>query len=174
MIKHCVICGASFSAPPSSKKITCSPACRSKRAAKSARCARRKWSAEAKARRAEDPKIKAQMSGIQLIGSAAAMSKPDSRRGVEHRASKVWTLIDPAGNKIVVTNLLDWARKNYTLFDPGCDDAEAAANRVAKGFRAIASSMRGVHSRERAVNHYKGWSLSELPTEKPNKSKNEE
>lgn len=31
MIKRCVICGAEFPAPPSSKKITCSKVCSAKR-----------------------------------------------------------------------------------------------------------------------------------------------
>ena len=159
-----MICGATFQAPPSSKKVTCSPECRSKRAAISASKPGRKWSAESKARRAADTRIIEQLSSIQEIATAAALERPDGRRGPEHRASKIWTLIDPSGSKIVVTNLLDWSRKNYELFEPQCDDVDAAAARVSKGFQAIASSMRGVKSRKRPVYHYKGWSIEVIPT----------
>ena len=159
-----MICGATLQAPPSSKKVTCSPECRSKRAAISASKPGRKWSAESKARRADDTRIIEQLSSIQEIATAAALERPDGRRGPEHRASKIWTLIDPSGSKIVVTNLLDWSRKNYELFEPQCDDVDAAAARVSKGFQAIASSMRGVKSRKRPVYHYKGWSIEVIPT----------
>ena len=75
----------------------------------------------------------------------------------------MWELIDPDGNHITVTNLLDWARNNYTLFEPPCDDVDAAAVRVSTGFRAIATSMRGARSRQRPVSSYKGWGLAGLP-----------
>lgn len=161
-----MICGATFQAPPSSKKVTCSPECRSKRASISASKPGRKWSAEAKARRAADTRIMEQLSSMQEIATAAALERPDGRRGPAHRASKIWTLIDPSGNKIVVTNLLDWSRKNYDLFEPPCDDVDAAAARISKGFQAIASSMRGVKSRKRQAYHYKGWSLDGIPSDK--------
>lgn len=163
-----MICGATFQAPPSSKKVTCSPECRSKRAAISASKPGRKWSAGSKARRAADTRIMEQLSIIQEIATAAALERPDGRRGPEHRASKIWTLIDPSGNKIVVTNLLDWSRKNYELFETQCDDVDAAAARISKGFQAIASSMRGVKSRKRPAYRYKGWSLDGIPIDKEN------
>lgn len=72
---------------------------------------------------------------------------------------------DPEGNHITVTNLLDWARKNYTLFEAPTDDIDAAAKRIQCGFGAIASSMRGVKSRKRRATSYKGWWLYRLPEE---------
>lgn len=170
MDKTCVICGATFQAPPSSKTVTCSPECRSKRAAVSAKNCKRKWTPEAKARRAADVRVKSQFSSIQAAGAAAALTIPEGQRGPQNRESKIWTLIDPMGNKIVVTNLLDWARKNYTIFEPPCEDVDAAAERVSKGFRAIASSLRGVKSRKRPVYHYKGWGLDGPPSEKESKN----
>lgn len=170
MKKICVICGGSFDAPPSSKKVTCSPECRSKRAALSAKRKGRKWTSVAKDRRAADVSVKLKLASVQAYGTAAALAIPEGQRGPQNRESKIWTLIDPAGNKIVVTNLLDWARENYTLFEPPCDDAEEAADRVSKGFRAIASSMRGVSSRKRPVYHYKGWGLDGLPVDKESKN----
>lgn len=170
MIKNCVICGSQFEAPPSSKKVTCSPECRSKRAALSAKRKGRKWSPEAKARRAADAVVQSQVASIQAYGTAAALSIPAGQRGPQNRESKIWTLIDPEGNKIVVTNLLDWARGNYMLFEPPCEDIDAAASRISKGFMAIASSMRGVKSRKRPVYHYKGWGLDGLPVDKESKN----
>lgn len=162
MDRRCVICGAVFQAPPSSKKVTCSPACRSKRAAVSARRGH-KWSNAAKQRRANDPRVKLHMDAIQSAGKTAALSLPEGQRGPQNRESKVWELIDPSGDHITVTNLLDWARNNYTLFEPPCDDVDAAAIRVASGFRAIATSMRCAKSRTRRVSSYKGWGLVTLP-----------
>lgn len=106
------------------------------------------------------------MAAIQPNGTAAAAAIPECQRGPQNRESKVWVLIRPDGQRLTVTNLLDWARQNYKLFEPACTDPDAAAVRVAKGFRAIASSMRGVKSRQRPVSTYKGWSLDDLPSGK--------
>lgn len=103
------------------------------------------------------------MASIQQIGVAAALSLPEGQRGPQNRESKVWELIAPDGTHITVTNLLDWARNNYTLFEPPCGDVDAAAMRVSSGIRAIAASMRGAKSRERPVSSYKGWGLAKLP-----------
>lgn len=159
-----MICGAVFQAPPSDKKVTCSPACRSRRAALAAKAsAGRTWSPEKKARRANDPDVIAKLASIQQIGSQAALAIPEGQRGPQNRESKVWELIDPDGNHITVTNLLDWARNNYTLFEPPCDDVDAAARRVSNGIMTIATSMRGARSRQRPVSSYKGWGLARLP-----------
>lgn len=162
MIKKCVICGAVFQAPPSSKKVTCSAACRSKRAAEAARRGH-KWSDDARRRRASDPDVIDSLRHVSADGLAAAAALPEGQRGPQNRESKVWELIDPDGNHITVTNLLDWARNNYTLFEPPCDDVDAAAIRVSTGFRAIATSMRGARCRKRPVSSYKGWGLARLP-----------
>lgn len=169
MIKHCVICGAAFQSPPSAKKVTCSPACRSIRAAQAARKAKRFWSQEARQRRAEDPEIRSRMEDMQTVGTAAALSIPEGQRGPQNRESKTWVLIDPSGNHIVVKNLLDWARRNYTLFEPADADPEKASMRISSGFKAIASSMRGVNSRKRPVSSYKRWGLYALPIKGDNK-----
>lgn len=168
MIKTCIICGAEFKASPSDKKVTCSPACRSIRAAQSAKTAKRAWSEAAKQRRRDDPDIQRQMSDLQAPGVTAALSLPEGQRGPQNRESKVWILIDPEGNHIRVKNLLDWARHNYTLFEPESADPEKAAVRIRTGFGAIASSMRGVKCRKRPVSSYKGWGLYALPTKEDN------
>lgn len=166
MDKRCVVCGAVFQAPPSSNKVTCSPACRSIRAANAARTSKRKWSQEARARRAQSPDVLEAMSAIRPQAFAAAAALPAGQRGPQNRESKVWVLIQPDGQRITVINLLDWARKNYRLFEPNTTDPDAAANRIFHGIQAIASSMRGVKSRQRPVSTYKGWGLDSLPSDK--------
>lgn len=166
MIKHCVICGAAFKSPPSAKTVTCSPACRAVRAGNAARNSSRKWSQSARDKRAADPAIRAKMAQIQAVGTAAAMLLPEGQRGPQNRASKAWELIAPDGEIIEVANLLDWARNNYTLFEPPNADPDQAAMRISSGFKAIASSMRGVKSRKRRVSSYKGWGLKALPKNK--------
>lgn len=165
MQKKCVICGAIFHSPPSDKKVTCSPECRSKRAALSAKKPGRKWSAPAKAKRATDKRVIDQMVALQSVGTKAALAIPEGQRGPQNRKSKVWELIDPEGNHITVTNLLNWARENYTLFEPASNDVDDAAKRIQCGFGAIASSMRGAKSRKRRATSYKGWGLYKLPEE---------
>lgn len=166
MTKTCIICGAAFESPPSAQKVTCSPACRSIRAAQAARAAKRTWSQEARDRRAADPAIAERFEQLQPLGVAAALAIPEGQRGERNRASKTWELIDPTGNHITVKNLLDWSRKNYTLFEPVEADPDQAAMRISSGFKAIASSIRGVKSRTRQVSTYKGWGLAALPKDK--------
>ncbi len=48
--KRCVVCGAEFAAPPSSKRITCSEECSSIRKSESHRGKSNKWGEETKAR----------------------------------------------------------------------------------------------------------------------------
>lgn len=103
---------------------------------------------------------------IRPKASAAAAAIPEGQRGPQNRESKIWILVRPDGQRFTVINLLDWARQNYKLFEPTCTDSEKAAVRITKGFTAIASSMRGVKSRQRPVSTYKGWSLDELPSGK--------
>lgn len=166
MDKKCVICGAIFQAPPSSKKVTCSPECRSKRAALAAKASTgRKWSPEKKSKRASDPDVLKQIESIQSIGTAAALKLPEGQKGTQNRAGKLWVLVDPNGRRHVAINLLQWSRDNYNLFEPNSTNPETSAARISKGFMAIASSMRGVASRDRPVYHYKEWSLDRLPVE---------
>lgn len=112
---------------------------------------------------------KEHMKSLQKAGLEAAMSVPENQRGPQNRTSKIWVLIDPSGKHVPVLNLLDWCRENYTLFEPPCDDVDKAARRVASGFRCIASSMRGVPSRQRPVSSYKGWGLAKIPIKKEDK-----
>lgn len=161
----CVICGKLFDSYRSDNRVTCSDACRRLRAAKSAHDTPRKWGEEAKRRRAEDAAVKAQMDELQPRAVQAALAIPEGQRGPQNRESKIWVLLDPSGNQVPCTNLLDWARNNYRLFEPQTAEADRdkAARRISNGFKAIASCMRGAPSYKRTVSHYKGWGLLSLP-----------
>ena len=163
--KPCVICGKLFDSYRSDNRVTCSDACRRRRVAKSSHDKPRKWGEEAKRRRAEDADIKAQMDVLQPRGVQAALAIPEGQRGPQNRESKIWVLVDPSGTQVPCTNLLDWARNNYRLFEPQTpeDECDKAARRISSGFRAIANSMRGAPSCKRSVYHYKGWGLLSLP-----------
>lgn len=173
--KPCVICGKLFDSYRSDNRVTCSDACRRQRAAKSSQENPRKWGEEAKRRRAEDADIKAQMDVLQPRGVQAALAIPEGQRGPQNRESKIWILIDPSGNQVPCTNLLDWARNNYRLFEPQTpeDECDKAAQRISSGFRAIANSMRGAPSCKRSVYHYKGWGLLSLPITPAHRRKQE-
>lgn len=165
MTKYCVICGKPFETAPSNNKTTCSPGCRSIRAARAAKKSVRKWSPEARQRRANNAAVTERMSQLQPVGTAAALAIPEGQRGPQNRESKRWVLIDPSRNTVSVKNLLDWGRKNYTLFEPPSADPEQAAIRIRAGFGAIASTMRQAPSRAASpVTTYKGWGLLELPS----------
>ena len=162
--KTCVICGKPFKIYPSeSERQCCSKKCGAALRTQNGKRGGTRWSAEAKnafrhnqaaakAREASSPK-----------GLAAAALLPENQKGPQNREALVWVLIDPSGNQHCVVNLLDWARKNKHLFFDEGISGDVAANRIANGFRAIASSMRGVSSRKRPVQSYKGWSLAGLP-----------
>lgn len=166
MERQCVICGALFKCSPSDNKVTCSPACRSKRAALSASRTKRgtKWTEEQRQRLSGSAERKAQLEGIRESAVAAALSKPEGQRGIHNRNSQLWILTDPTGRKHAVINLRDWARTHYRDFSPDAADPERAADNIRTGISAIASSMRDAESRKgRPVSTYKGWQLDRLP-----------
>ena len=163
--KPCVICGRLFDSYRSDNRVTCSDACRRLRAAKSAHEKPRKWGEDAKRRRAESSDVKAQIADLQPRAVQAALAIPEGHRGPQNRESKIWVLVDPSGNQVPCTNLLDWARNNYWLFEPQTpkDERDLAAGRISRGFQKIAACMRGSPSCKRSVYHYKDWGLLSLP-----------
>lgn len=168
-IKLCIICGKEFFASPSLNKVTCSPECRSKRAARaSAERIREPWTDEARERRKNDPVIIEKMKEIQSIGTDKALQNPKNQRGPQNRESKRWIIYTPDREQIVVTNLKHWARENYDLFEPGSDNIEETATRICNGFQAIAQSLkgnRGAGLKQGSVAMYKGWFMLSLPEE---------
>lgn len=165
MIKQCVVCGAPFSAPPSSKKITCSKACSTRRKCLSHTGVSNTWSDNARARHSRHCKAEGLTDNARKC-LAAAMSMPESQRGEQHRAAKVWILIDPSGQYYRVVNLQDWARQHAHWFDVPADDTdrERIARNIRSGFGQILRSRLG--QRKDPVYTYKGWGLGDWPREK--------
>lgn len=162
----CVICGKFFKVFPSDTKQCCSKKCGAALRVKNGYHNGEKWGLDAKIKRRNDPAIQLHMKELQKVGAEAALRIPAGQKGPQNRNALVWILIDPDGQYHMAVNLLDWARENKDLFFPPDVDEDAAANRISGGFKAIASSMRGVRSRERPVQTYKGWRLAGLPMPK--------
>lgn len=163
----CAICGKAFYISPSeTAQQCCSKKCGAALRLKNGHVNNVAWSAEAKARRAADPKIQAQMHALQPGGVAAALKLPEGQRGPQNREALVWVLIDPAGGYHKAVNLSDWARKNYRLFFQDDTPGDIAARRISAGFKAIASTMRGSRKSSRPAMTYKGWRLADLPSPK--------
>lgn len=166
MIRQCVVCGCTFTAAPSSKKITCSAECSAIRKAQTHIGKRNIWSSEARAALSAQRKRDG-LSDNARKGLNAAMAMPESQRGERHRAAKIWILIDPSGQRYRVVNLLDWARRHAHWFDVPADEAdrERIARNVRSGFGQIVQSRLG-HKRHPCYT-YKGWTLGDWPREKP-------
>ena len=161
MTKRCVVCGKPFSAPPSSKKCTCSAQCSTARKQLSHQGKHNQWSEDARARLSQ----KGKTPNLQL-GTEAAQKSPLAGRFETNQEAKIWTLITPTGDEIVVRNLLLWARIHTDLFDkpPG----DRSANQIAHGFAAIAQTLR--NTRKSPAHTYFGWSLKgppEIPNDEP-------
>lgn len=104
--RKCVICGKEFVCYPSDNKITCSKDCRRERQRRVTTAHPVQWGADARARasaRGQTPNLK--------LGVTAAQQSPIAGRFETNREAKIWTLIDPSGNEIVVRNLILWARE---------------------------------------------------------------
>lgn len=152
--KVCPACGKLFPSPASSKTITCSRECSSawKRAIHSS--VSNKWNYEARMRKREQ----GQTENLKK-GTIAAQSSPICGRFETNREAKIWTLIDPSGNEVVVRNLLMWARANTNLFDK--PEGDKSAKQIAAGFMAIAQTLRG--KRKTPAMTYFGWTLKDVP-----------
>lgn len=156
MIKHCVICGAEFSTPPSNNKSTCSPACSSQWRAKRHMGIRFQKGETGR----EKARAAAAKTGNLKNGTAAALKQPEGQRGPQNRESKIWHLRDPDGTPVIAVNLLDWARHHTEDF--GMEPTEASAINISTGFRNIKRSMEGKLKRcgkPYTVSSYKGWTL---------------
>lgn len=157
--RKCVICGKPFSCYPSDNKVTCSPECRRERQRRVRMGDHRPWSDAAKARLS----TRGQPQNLQL-GTAAAQRSPVAGRYETNQEAKVWILISPTGEEIIVRNLLLWARAHTDLF--GKPPGDKSAGQIAAGFRAIASTLTGKRrpgSRGRPAYTYFGWTLKGPP-----------
>ena len=160
MNKICLVCGSTFSAPPSSKKITCSRACSSAHRAKIMTGKSRPWSDDARARLSQKDRPEPLN-----LGTPAAKKSPKSGRFESNINAKDWILISPSGEEFIVRNLLSWARENCELFEKPPTDRSAV--QIRSGFAAIARTLEGKRgadgSKYRGAMTYFGWTLKEIP-----------
>lgn len=148
--KHCVVCGAAFAAPPSSKKITCSPGCSTVRKSQTHRGVSNAWSAAARARlaaRGQTPNLK--------LGTPAAQASPLAGPFETNQAAKRWWVVHiPTGQRYEVRNLAKWCRDNEHLFAP--DPWRSAY----AGLRQVHAWLNG--NTPRTVSRWKDWTLEGL------------
>jgi hypothetical protein len=149
MIKHCVICGGRFTCPPSDKKVTCSPECRSERARRAKTAKGRKWSNKSK----ETLSTKGQTANLKL-GTSAALVSPLSGSFETNVNAKEWILVDPLGKEYHIRNLRLWCKNNAS------DIFNREPDQVRAGFSEIKRSMQGKRPKA-PVFTYMGWSLKD-------------
>lgn len=154
--KVCPVCRKLFPSPASDKTVTCSKECSAEWKRRAHEGVSNKWNDDSKAKKREQ----GQTSNLRM-GTPAAMASPIAGRFETNQEAKIWTLVDPSGNEIVVRNLLMWARNNTEKF--GKPDGDKSAKQIADGFKAIALTMRG--KRKHPSMTYFGWTLKELPRE---------
>lgn len=145
--KLCVVCGAGFYAPPSSKKITCSKVCSSKRKTETHTGKTFSWGAEARKTRAAH----GQTTNLKK-GNAAAAQSPVSGSFETNQEAKIWEVVSPEGDHYTMRNLRKWCKENPELFSP--DDWELAYS----GLRQIQASLIGART---TVRQWKGWTLAD-------------
>lgn len=147
MIQTCVVCGAAFAAPPSSKKITCSGACATARKRLSHGGVRNTWSEEARERQA----ARGQTPNLRQ-GTPAAQRSPLAGRFETNQEAKSWEIVDlRSGRRYELRNLRKFCRDHAAEFAP--DPWENAY----AGLRQVQLCLMG--KTKRAVTRWKDWSL---------------
>lgn len=147
-VRACVVCGASFDAPPSSKKIACSPACASEQKRRSHVGKPHPWSDAAKERLA----AKGQTANLQL-GTSAARQSPIAGPFETNQEAKRWWLVDlTTERRYELRNLRKFCRDNSHLFAP--DPWENAY----AGLRQVQAWLMG--KKTRTVSRWKNWTLA--------------
>lgn len=147
--KKCVICGKEFDAPPSSKKITCSKECSTKRKSQSHKGVRNKWNEESKKRLSsvgETENLKK--------GTEAARRSPISGPFETNQNAKHWVLKSPEGIIHEFDNLNLFIRSHPAWFS----NPKSASTAL----RASAACLAGRPSpsrKNRQFTQYKGWQV---------------
>ena len=154
--KVCPICGKLFPSPASDKTVTCSKECSVEWKRRTHEGVSNQWSEESREKKREQ----GQTENLKM-GTPAAMASPVAGRFETNQEAKVWTLVDPSGNEIVVRNLSMWARENTDRF--GKPEGDKSAEQIVHGFYAIAQTLRG--KRKTPAMTYFGWTLKDLPRE---------
>lgn len=153
----CIICGVAFAAPPSSKKITCSPTCSSEQKRRSHAGKHNTWSTASKQRLSE----RGQTPNLER-GTPAALQSPIAGPFETNQEAKIWFLVDLlTGRRYEIRNLAKFCRDNAALFAP--DPWRNAAG----GLRQVQMWLMG-HT-PRTVSRWKNWTL-ERPAIYPDES----
>jgi len=150
--KCCTVCGAPFAAPPSSKTVTCSPACSSIHRSRVHLGKRNAWGDTSKAKAA------AARTGNLHRGNEAARRSPRSGPFESNVNAKVWIVVDPSGTEHAAINLRLWCERHAELFPGPWQNAYA-------GLRQVAAWMAGKTPRQ--VSQWRGWTLKDSPSGGP-------
>lgn len=150
MIKKCVECGAEFSAPPSSKKITCSTECKKKR--RSRLLTGHKVSDATKAKISSYAKTQGYTDNLRK-GAATTKTSEKAGRSEKNSSAKTFLLVSPDRRQFEVTNLRHWVRNHIDMFDG--DGTDKNVDRICHGFYTI---KRNIKNNFRGQT-YKGWTL---------------
>ena len=148
MLKNCVICGASFKASPTDKKVTCGkPACIWENKSRThAGKSPHPWSKEARRRKS----AQGQTPNLRL-GTPAAQLSPIAGPFETNQEAKFWWIVSPDGKHYHIRNLLKFCRDHPDLFAP-----EPWQNAYA-GLRQIQAWL--MRRKKRKVSQWKGWTL---------------
>lgn len=152
--KVCPVCRMLFPSPPSDPTVTCSKTCSAAWKSMTHRGVSPHWGDEARARK----RAEGQTDNLKL-GTAAAMASPIAGRFETNQEAKIWRLVTPTGEELVVRNLTMWARENAELF--GKPPGDKSAVQIVHGFYAIAQTLRG--KRKYPAMTYFGWTLKDVP-----------
>lgn len=150
--KKCVVCGALFYAPPSSKKVTCGDECRR---------VRKVWIyLHDKRPTAVREAISAAKKGIRPptydAFIAANKASPYTQRGEQNSAAKWWRIRNTeTGDEYAFTNLQEFVRNNPDLFGAETDEN---IYRICRGFYTIKRNFK----RGASCITYKGWQIIEF------------
>lgn len=150
MIKKCVVCGAGFYAPPSSKKITCSKKCSSVR--KSETHNGKNFSDETRQKLKEKALKRGYTENLKK-GTPAAIKSIKAGRTHENSSAKSYVLLSPDGRKFEATNIQQWVRENIHFFEGNADDKNV--QKIAHGFYTIKKNTKNNHKGKT----YKGWQV---------------
>lgn len=158
MIKTCVVCGESFKASPTDKKVTCGLlACVSENKSRTHTGKKYPWSEEARLRN----KTGVQTDELKL-GAPAAHASPLAGPFETNQHAKIWWVVSPEGSCYEVRNLRNFCREHADLFAP--DHWEKAR----AGLGQVQAWLIG--KTPRTVSQWKGWTLKQ-PAITPEDSK---
>lgn len=147
--KICVVCGKEFSAPPSSKKITCSAECSRERKRITHTGKSNVWSEESK----KNLSLKGQTENLKK-GTDAARRSPIAGAFATNQNAKHWVLKSPTNVIYECDNLNLFIREHPEWF-PNPTSASSALRASAACLAGKASPSR----KDRQFGQYKGWQV---------------